>query len=249
MCVLLSRVGRLGRHPLSCASALCLQAARTYWHPMRAPRPCDPKGLGGGALSGTGSGVSSMNLNASVPREACPSCHPPFASQSPRTGGKAHRRGPPRRVPSVRGGIIGMVCHAVSCLGWRGCFAYCIGSVRVLVRTPYDPKDLGTATPSVRKVISKHGAVPSSAEALSWDCLAATQRPCGLMHLTEAPRVPPLPVLSRERSGESGSRHRHASVLVGHLGRHLIRVLGRAQRPSFPMCAGGSLSEAPLQRH
>ncbi len=112
-----------------------------------------------------------------------------------------------------------MVCHAVSCLGWRGCFAYCIGSVRVLVRTPYDPKDLGTATPSVRKVISKHGAVPSSAEALSWGCLAATQRPCGLMHLTEAPRVPPLPVLSRETRG------------VGLSSSACFRV-GRALRPS-----------------
>ena len=42
-------VGRALRPSSPNASALCLHAAHSYWHPPWTLSPCDPKGLGGGA--------------------------------------------------------------------------------------------------------------------------------------------------------------------------------------------------------
>ena len=84
-------------------------------------------------------------------------------------------------------------------------------------------------------------AVPKAATSLRL-CLPTT----GVMRSRGMPSGYPVPTPFMRRGS---CHHRHASLRVGHLGLHPIKVLGRAQRPSSPMCAGGSLSEAPLQRH
>ena len=74
-------VGRALR-PSSPSASACVFRPHALTGIRRGPLALATQRASGGAHpTGTGSGVSSMDLNASVPREACPPCRPPFASQ------------------------------------------------------------------------------------------------------------------------------------------------------------------------